>query len=67
MGRENVSFDSDDDVFDDVQDNLSDEDEAKEAKKGKAMDKRRLIEARLEEKRLHKDIDDDYGDFDLDD
>ncbi|MBB1485211.1 PA3496 family putative envelope integrity protein [Oceanospirillum sediminis] len=67
MGRENVSFDSDDEVFDDAQDNLSDEDEAKEVKKGKSMDKRRLIENRLEERRLHKNIDDDYYDFDLDD
>ena len=67
MGRESVSFDSDDDLLDDGQDNISAEEEEKEVKKGKAMDKRRLIEDRLEERRLEKDLYDDYDDFDLDD
>jgi len=67
MGRESVSFDSDDDLLDDGQDNISAEEEEKEVKKGKAMDKRRLIEDRLEQRRLEKDLYDDYDDFDLDD
>ena len=67
MGRESVSFDSDDDLLDDGQDNFSAEEEEKEVKKGKAMDKRRLIEDRLEQRRLKRALYDDYDDFDLDD
>ena len=67
MGRENVSFDSDDDLLDDGQDNFSAEEEEKEVKKGKAMDKRRLIEDRLEQRRLQRALYDDYDNFDLDD
>ncbi|MAC48274.1 MAG: hypothetical protein CMI12_15730 [Oceanospirillum sp.] len=67
MGRESVSFDSDDDLLDDGQDNFSAEEEEKEVKKGKAMDKRRLIEDRLEQRRLQRALYDDYDDFDLDD
>ncbi|WP_028299146.1 PA3496 family putative envelope integrity protein [Oceanospirillum beijerinckii] len=67
MGRESVSFDSDDDLLDDGQDNFSAEEEEKEVKKGKAMDKRRLIEDRLEQRRLQRALYDDYDNFDLDD
>lgn len=67
MGRESVSFDSDDDLLDDGQDNFSAEEEEKEVKKGKAMDKRRLIEDRIEQRRLQRALYDDYDDFDLDD
>ncbi|OPX56448.1 hypothetical protein SAMN02745127_01945 [Oceanospirillum multiglobuliferum] len=63
MGREDVSFDSDDDIFDDAQDDVDDSDLGK---RDYAMDKRRMIEDRLEQRQLRRNIEDDY-DFDLDD
>ncbi|WP_086480921.1 PA3496 family putative envelope integrity protein [Oceanospirillum sanctuarii] len=68
MGREDVSFDDTDDVFDDADDAIAADDEERElSKKATSLDKRRLIEDRLEQKMLKRNIDDYYDFDDLDD
>ncbi|WP_036591469.1 PA3496 family putative envelope integrity protein [Oceanospirillum maris] len=70
MGREGVSFDDTDDIFDDTDDVTVEDAEEKElSKKTGSLDKRRMIEDRLEQRQLKKTIADyyDYDDWDKDD
>ncbi len=68
MGREDVSFDDTDDIFDEADDAIAADDEERElSKKASSLDKRRLIEDRLEQKMLKRNIDDYYDFDDLDD
>ncbi|WP_417597118.1 PA3496 family putative envelope integrity protein [Oceanospirillum sp.] len=64
MGREDVSFDDTDDIFDDTDDAILKDDEERElSKHATSQDKRRIIEDRLEQKMLQRNIS-DYYDFD---
>lgn len=66
MGREDVSFDDTDDIFDGADDDISAEAEERElSKKTVSLDRRRMIEDRLEQQQLKRTID-DYYDFDDD-
>ena len=68
MGREDVSFDDNDDIFDDADDAIAADDEERElSKKATSLDKRRLIEDRLEQRMLKRNLDDYYDFDDMDD
>ena len=70
MGREDVSFDDTDDIFDDTDDAIvADSEEREFRKKAELLDKRRMIEDRLEQRQLKRTIADyyDYDDWDIDD
>ncbi|MDX1399209.1 MAG: hypothetical protein R3204_11845 [Oceanospirillum sp.] len=66
MGREDASFDDTDDIFDDTDDAITAENEERELSKAVSLDKRRMIEDRLEQRMLKRNID-DYYDFDDED
>ena len=63
MGREDISFDMNDDS---TLDDILLEEEEKKTKKDKSIDKRRLIEDKLEKRRLQRNIDDNYFGWDDD-
>ena len=60
MDREYISFDmNDDNTLDDIW-----LEEERKTKKDKSIDKRRLIENKLEKRRLQRNIDDNYFGWD---